>query len=160
MTRNPNASIASIMEGWLNDTQFRTHEFPPGFRLEGYVGRHWCFGLLPQWEDLNGLPVSAVCAKQWVEYNSYCRTGLADVEGQVFQLRYEDLVSKPGGTLRAVADWADLDYGPLEQFAAGFPTTNTRSLPKSDKWQKFGSDLNQVRAIVEPEATLAGYDIP
>jgi hypothetical protein len=160
LTRNPFGSIASIMDGWLNDSQFRTFDLPNGFSLSGYTGRHWCFGLIPNWQSFNGQSLGRVCAEQWISYNTFCRSELPKDANRTFTLSYEDLVAKPTPTLKALADWASLDFAPLKRLENGLPTTNTRSKPSDAKWKKFQFELQEVAEFVRPEATLLGYELP
>jgi hypothetical protein len=157
VVRHPLGSIASIYDGWLNEPQFRNYPFPPWFRIKGYAGAHWCFGLLPDWEQLNGASLIEVCARQWLAYNRQCQQDLLTLD--VLQVHYEALVESTDATLRGIAEWADVDPEPLRKFASGLPTTNTRTMPSADKWRRFEEELAEVRSIIIEEAAQLGYEI-
>lgn len=157
VVRDPLGSIASLHHGWTSEPRFRIHRLPPDFRLEGYSGRHWCFGLIPHWERLNGATLTEVCATQWVVANEYALADLPSDSRSVLTVRYEDVVAKPGEVLSAIAAWADLDPEPLRRFHEGLPVVNTWSRPRPDKWRRLEGELAEVESVIAPMSQRLGY---
>lgn len=157
LTREPRASIASILTGWRDSHEFRRFEFPSDFHIKGYTGRAWCFGLVPGWEDLKGSNLNEVCARQWLSYSQHARDDLAKVGSRSVRVAYEDLTRDPGPVLRRIAEWADLDHQPFERFVAGLPIVNTFSKPEPDRWRKVEREINGILPIVAEEAAALGY---
>lgn len=59
LTRTPIEAIRSTMVGWRSK-QFITHQ-----ELPGWWGDPWSFPLVPNWQDLIGLPIPEVAGNQW-----------------------------------------------------------------------------------------------
>lgn len=159
LTRDPRQSIASIHKAWTQSVEFRRYRFPPGFELLDYDGDWWCFGLIPGWEDLNGVPLIEVCARQWLMYNQLCQRDLPGLGDRTKRVTYEDLVSKPGAVLRELADWAELDWAPFERFGQSLPIVNTYTSPREDKWRSLEREIRSVHHLIREEAVALGYGI-
>jgi hypothetical protein len=157
VTRDPRGSIASLHHGWTKESRFRTRPFPAGYRLADYDGDHWCFALIPAWEELNGAPVAEVCARQWVDTNEYALAELPQDSSRVMTVRYEDLVAKPGESLDAIAAWTGLDPEPLRRFSDGLPVVNTWTPPRDDKWRRAQEMLDSVEPVIAPMRERLGY---
>ena len=93
--RDPRGSISSIYRGWHQPVKFKTYPLPSGFRIQGYAGTRWSFGLPPGWRSLEGSTLMEVCAFQWKAYNEACLQDLPFAHGNVLQVSYEDLVGAP-----------------------------------------------------------------
>lgn len=160
VVRDPRGSTASVLHGWREESRFRRYAMPAGYNLGGYQGNEWCFGLIPGWEDLNGAPLVEVCARQWVSYNDYCLRDLPiDDSSRVFQVRYEELSSRPAPVLQALAQWAELDPAPLQRFKEKLPVVNTWTRPSEDKWRWAADELATVSNILLPMARQLGYEV-
>ena len=157
VVRDPRGSIASLHHGWTSEPRFRTYRLPPDFRIEGYSGHHWCFGLIPGWERLNGATLTEVCATQWMIANEYALADLPADSRSVLTIRYEDVVARPGDVLSTIATWADLDPEPLRRFNEGLPVVNTWSRPRPDKWRRLEGELAKVEPLIAPTSQRLGY---
>jgi hypothetical protein len=159
IVRDPRQSISSIHTGWVQSTEFRRFQFPPTFELRDFEARWWSFGLLPDWQQLNGASVMEVCARQWVLYNQYCRRDLPLGDtARTLKVTYEDMVADAPEVLQRVAEWADLDPAPFKRFTRSLPVVNTFSNPHGDKWRSLESELANVVTVVGEEAAQLGYD--
>jgi hypothetical protein len=157
VVRDPRGSIASVHRGWTQEARFQRYQLPAGFTIKEYDGDGWCFGLPPGWEDLDGRTVMEICAEQWLRYNEYCRRDLPSDPSRVLQVRYEELADNPGPVLKEVADWADLDPGPVKRYSEKLPVVNTWTKPSSDKWRRIETELNEVLPLVSSESERLGY---
>lgn len=157
LTRDPRPSVASIYTGWTQSTEFRRFRFPPWFRLAGDDAGWWCFGLIPGWEELNGVRVIDICARQWSVYNEYCRRDLPDDADRTMRVTYEDLVAEPGPVLAELAKWAELDPSPFDRFNDSLPVINTRTAPHLNKWRELEAQIESIEEIVQEEASALGY---
>lgn len=159
VVRDPRGSIASVFHGWRDESRFRRYPMPSGYSLEDYQGTDWCFGLIPEWEALNGSRLIEVCARQWVSYNEYCLRDLPKGSDRVLQVRYEELSVNPGPVLEDLARWADLDPAPLRRFKEKLPVVNTWSRPSEDKWRWAADELATVTPTILPMARQLGYEL-
>ncbi len=157
VVRDPRGSIASIYRGWTEESRFQRFELPPGFTIKGYPGTHWCFGLPPGWEGLDGSTVMEICAHQWRLYNEYCGRDLPTDPGRVFRIRYEEVAADPGPVLAELARWAELDPVPLERYSRKLPVVNTWTRPSADKWRKVEREISEVLPLVADESQRLGY---
>ncbi len=159
VVRDPRGSIASIYRGWVDEPRFRRFPLPAGYTIEGYQGTHWCFGLAPGWEDLDGATLMEVCAFQWRLYNEFCFRNLPGEPSRVFEVRYEEAAERPGRVLEDLAHWADLDPSPLRRFSEKLPVVNTWSRPRSDKWRTLEEEIEVVLPSVSAECERLGYPV-
>jgi hypothetical protein len=157
VVRDPRGSIASMYRGWTEESRFQRFELPPGFAIAGHAGTHWCFGLPPGWEELEGATVMEICAHQWRLYNEYCGRDLPAGPGRVLTIRYEDVAADPGPVLAELAEWAQLDPGPLDRYSRKLPVVNTWTRPSADKWRKVERELADVLPVVAAESQRLGY---
>lgn len=155
--REAQGSIASIYHGWKDESRFRRYQLPAGFTIKGYDGDQWCFGVPPGWEDMDGAALMEVCAFQWRAYNEFCLQDLPDDPDRVMQVRYEELSSRPGPVLDAIASWAQVDPAPFRRFAKKLPVVNTWTKPREDKWRRVEDELTPVLEQVRPMSERLGY---
>lgn len=159
ITRDPRPSIASIYTGWTRSTEFRRFRFPPWFELSDFDSGWWSFGLIPEWEHLNGVPLIEVCARQWLLYNQHCRRDLAGEGARVLTVPYEATVSDPASVLRRLAEWAGLDPEPFGRFDTSLPVVNTFTRPQEEKWRRLEGQLRSVEPLIREEAENLGYEV-
>ncbi len=159
VVREPRGSIASICRGWLEESRFQRYLLPSSYTIAGYEGTHWCFGLAPGWEQLDGASLMEICAFQWRRYNEYCFRDLPFASGQVFEIRYEEAVREPGTVLEELARWAGLDPEPLRRFENKLPVVNTWSKPRQDKWRTMEREITAILPSVSTEAERLGYPV-
>jgi hypothetical protein len=158
VVRDPRGSIASIYHGWREEPRFQAIDLPQGFTIPDYQGK-WCFGVPPEWPELNGRPLVEICAYQWVSYNEHCLRDLPEDPSRLMTVRYEELSSRPGPILRAIADWADLDHAPLRRFDEKLPVVNTWTKPSEDKWRRYEAEILSVTEQIAPMSQRLGYDL-
>ena len=159
LTRDPRAAIASIYAGWQDKVEFKRFQLPAGYTIGDYAQRHWCFGLMPGWERLDGAELIEICAHQWLAYSTNARRSLAAVGDRSIRVAYEDLVDDPRQVLRRIADWARLDHGPFDRFVDGLPVVNAATQPDPDKWTRIKDRIDRVVPLVAEEAEATGYSI-
>jgi hypothetical protein len=68
--------------------------------------------------DLHQTDLLTVSARQWREAVRYATADLADVPAPVIEVRYEELISDPSGTLSRIADFVGLTIPPVRLTAA------------------------------------------
>jgi hypothetical protein len=100
-----------------------------------------------------------VCAHQWLSYHDYCQQDLPSNPARVIQVRYEELASNPGRTLRQIAEWAELDWGPLSLFEAELPIVNTLTRPGAEKWRRIETEIEKITDLIRAAATGLGYSV-
>jgi len=157
VVRDPRGSIASIFRGWTEESRFQRFELPKDFTIKDYDGTHWCFGLPPEWESMNGCTVMEICAHQWRLYNEYCLQDLPTDPDRVLEVRYEETVASPGPVLEKLALWAGIDPRPLERYSEKLPVVNTWSKPSGDKWKRVEQEITEVLPLVAAESERLGY---
>jgi hypothetical protein len=158
VVRDPRGSIASIYHGWKEEPRFQALELPPGFKISDY-DRCWCFGVPPNWEQLNGSSLIEICAHQWVSYNEHCLRDLPEDGPQRMTVRYEELSSNPGPVIRSIAQWADIDPAPLARFDEKLPVVNTWTKPSEDKWRRYETEILCVTDQIAPMSARLGYEL-
>lgn len=157
LTRDPRSAIASIYTGWQDRAEFKRFRLPEGFVIGDYEQDHWCFGLMPGWERLNGAELIEICAHQWLAYSKYARIQLEEVGNRSIRVAYEELVSDPHRVLTRIAEWADLDPHPFERFVSGMPIVNAATNPEPNKWMRVKDRIDRIVSLVSQEAEATGY---
>jgi hypothetical protein len=137
LTRDAPANIASLYGGWLDPDRYNVHPLPPGFRLRGYDGSHWCFVKQPGWRTFDGASLADVCAEQWRACNEHCVRDLRDLPpDRVLRIKFEDLIRSPADRFAEIAAWAALDPKPLARFSTGLPV-----IQRSTKWRASPDEM-------------------
>ncbi len=104
LRREPRSVVSSwVKAGWLDVTS------PPD--SEG-----WQWGEVPPdyyevWRELGGSPILSVALKIRLDLDDIARN-MALFPDRSHELWYEDLISSPEATLRAICEFADLDWTP------------------------------------------------
>jgi uncharacterized protein (TIGR03032 family) len=116
--RQVSASLAGSLNGWLSQ---RAVAYPD---LRGWTGPRWTGPLTPGWEELTGLPLTDVVARQW---RVTAETLLADLENLPADrwavLDHDRLVATPQPELVRICRFLGLDWdrtltGPLTERVA------------------------------------------
>ena len=123
----------------------------------------WAFTLIPGWRELASAPLEEVCARQWIE----CNKALQEFENAVghrvpiMTIRYEDLVTRPGDTLRAIADFAGVDYEPtFERYEADLPGVNLLTAPEDEKWRRLNRQaIQRIMPLIASQMESLGYAV-
>ncbi|MCB0085403.1 MAG: sulfotransferase [Caldilineaceae bacterium] len=137
--REPAANISSILEGW------QTHRFIGYRALPGWDRGPWSFLLIPGWESLQDKPITEIATQQWRVANATILNDLIDLPRDQWSLvRYDELVTNPQATIRAIATVAGLCWDETVEthVAQALPLSRmTVSAPAPDKWRKYAAQL-------------------
>jgi hypothetical protein len=164
LIRDGRANISSLIEGWKHPCLFHGYRPPARIEIEGNGRRgYWAFTLIPGWRELASAPLEEVCARQWIE----CNKALQEFENAVghrvpiMTIRYEDLVTRPGDTLRAIADFAGVDYEPtFERYEADLPGVNLLTAPEDEKWRRLNRQaIQRIMPLIAPQMESLGYAV-
>lgn len=132
--REARANISAIMEAW------RSGRFVTYPNLPGWTGLPWSLPLIPGWRDLIGGDIAKIAARQWCDTNEIIMKDLAALPAADWcAVRYEDLLSDAGTTLKRLSAFAELPFDvALRQAAANplKPARFTLTKPDPDKWRK------------------------
>ena len=159
LTRDPRSNIASLVRAWQIPDRYKTYPLPAGYRIDGYEGTSWSFMLQPGWQELDGRTLAEVCADQWRACNEATFRDLAELqETRALRLRYEDLISDPMGSLRLIANWANLEARPFDRFARALPTLQSSTPPDERKWLTLRDEVERVLPMVREMSGRLGYD--
>lgn len=156
LTRDGRHNVGSLMDGWLRPDLFRGYRIPARLSVEGVPSDRWAFTLVPGWRDLAAASLAEICARQWVACNEAVLEFRADQGGQVpwLAIRYEDLTDRTEGTIRCIAEFADVDL-PAE--LRRLPEANVVSRPDVEKWQRHRDAIASVEPIIAATMDRLGY---
>ncbi len=157
VVRDPRGSIASMYRGWTEEARFQRFELPPGFAIADYPGTHWCFGLIPGWEELEGATVMEICAHQWRLYNDYCGRDLPGGSRPGAHRPLRGHGRRPGPGAGPTGRVGAPRSGPLDRYSRKLPVVNTWTMPSADKWRKVERELSGVLPLVATESRRLGY---
>jgi len=145
--RDPRENLSSIMEAWRSGrwTTYRV--------LEGWDGP-WSLLLPPGWQALRGRPLEEVAAYQWECANRIALEDLASLpRARWTSVRYSDLVSDPGATLRRLCDSLGLDFDHALAARVNGPlplSRYTQTPPDPEKWRRNEKEVLRVLPSIEP----------
>ncbi|WP_081621784.1 sulfotransferase [Thioalkalivibrio sp. ALE11] len=128
IVREPEATLASMRDGWLDPDRFFTYKVPGGLGIPDYPHQHWNFPLPEGWESVRDAPLAVVVAFQWRRIQE----GILGLESRVprerfLRVRLEDLSMEPRRVLGEVAQFLNLEDGEgLRRYADGLPVVNAR----------------------------------
>ena len=162
IVRDPAHAIRSLMAGWRHPTWFFTYRLDTPLNIAGYSelspwGRRWWnFNLFPGWESLVNAPLEEVAGAQWcAALTPIIEHGVPLIErGRALVTTYERLVSEPGPTLSAIAEFVDLDAPAL--LAHGLNPTYMSMRPST--FNPGNGDLqpyaDRARTLLDPLSTF------
>jgi hypothetical protein len=164
VVRDPRASIASLMEAWLNPRMFFSYRMPVPLRIKGYSDvfpwgqRWWNLSLPPGWQDWVSLRLEEVCALSWRTHNEAVLRAHADLAGtgDAVLIRYEDVRADPVKAMDITASTAELDWAPAWG-NRDLPVVMTQTPPDPDKWRRHEARINSVLPLVRDLAADLGY---
>lgn len=147
--RDPRQTIASMMRGWQSG-RFRTYRLLPG-----WPDPAWSFLLVPGWEDLRGLPLAQIVARQWAVTT---RTLVSDLSAippqQVTVVDYDEFLASPQRRIEALAHSLGLSWD--RELPAALPHSRyTLTPPQPDKWRSLEPEIEAVLPIVADADALA-----
>jgi hypothetical protein len=136
LNREPRGVVSSwIQAGWLDVTSSPESDT-------------WQWGPVPEpyfqlWKELGGSPILSAALKIQMDLDDI-RANVAQFPQRSFELQYEDLVTQPNSSLRALCEFTDLPWtAQFEGVIDAMPFYN----PK-DKWRKHLSE-DQGELILE-----------
>jgi len=139
--RDPRENVSSIIDAWQAGGWVT---YPS---LEGWEGP-WSMLLPPGWRELRGRPLEDVAAFQWQRTNEVILDDLATRSRDRWcVVSYAELVEEPGRTLRAICDFAELEFDAALAARAAAPlpvSRHTLSEPRSDKWHRNATAIERV----------------
>jgi hypothetical protein len=140
--REPRQTLASMMEAWISG-RFRTYP-----RLPTWTGPPCSLLLVPGWQELSGLPLPRVVARQWAITTERILDDLEAIPRQrVTSIDYQQLLAAPQQEMKRLADALGLDWDVrLDDGLALSRATISR--PNPDKWRRFERDIEAVLPIV------------
>lgn len=168
LTRNPAAAINGLYDGWRSHW-FYNQEVETPLSIQGYsdespAGRTWWkFGFPPRWEQYADRPLTEVCAHQWLTAHQAVLDYVATQPVDVWQVRYEDLISsreKRSRVFDDLASWLGMSPDSLRPLAdLELRPMNAVRPPRRGRWRSNEAILEPVIEsvpILEMAKTL-GY---
>jgi hypothetical protein len=140
--RDVRETLASMIEAWQSG-YFRTYP-----RLPGWSGAPWSLLLVPGWQELDGLPLPEIVARQWATTLDLLVADLAALPAErVRAIRYGDFLADPDGVVGRLA--ASVGIGWDRQLGSDLPASKTTvSRPAPDKWRRWEAEIQAVMPIV------------
>ena len=163
LVRDPRATVASMIEGWLYLERFGKPQLTPYLRRHAArTVEHWTYPAPPGWQQVVDRPLAEICAWSWQQHVEAALAFCARRADDVLRVRYEDLVQRPLHVVRDIASelglsWSEdvacyLREAPLSR------TTVTR--PSPDKWQlNYAGEIARVLPQVRATAHRIGYEL-
>lgn len=146
--REARENISSLIEGW------RTEKFLAYSQLPGWAYRDWRFLLPPGWLSLQSSSIPEIAAYQWQAANSYILSDLQALPpSDWFFVSYLDLVKQPEKTIKAIRDFAGLDWDENIKAIVSNPLAIAKrniSTPSPDKWRKYEHEISPLLSNLEP----------
>jgi hypothetical protein len=141
--RDPRQTLASMIEAWRSG-RFRTYR-----RLPGWRGDPWSLLLVPGWQELIGLPLPQVVARQWAITTDILLDDLGQIPRERLRaIAHDDFLAAPGAGIEALA--ASLELGWDRPLGGELPLSKyTLSEPRADKWRAIADVIATVWPIVE-----------
>ena len=130
LTRTPMDAMRSALVAW------RSRKFITQTNLEGWWGDPWSFVLVPNWQDLIGLPIPEVVANQWLTANEMSIGDISEMdESRWIAVSFEELLLTPTEVFSKMASkfglsWnADVSPGQVNHAAEGL--TNAKNFRRN-----------------------------
>jgi hypothetical protein len=130
IVRDGEATVDSMLDGWLDPNRFQTYKRPETRQIGGYGDSFWCFPLPCGWRSMLDEPLETVVARQWFLIQ---KTILDELEVRVqpercLRIRLENLTAHPALSLRRIAEFIEVPSSPFFTRNAGrLPQVNARS---------------------------------
>ena len=140
--RDPRQTIASMIEAWMTG-RFRTYRMLPN-----WTGQPWSLLLVPDWQELNGLPVPQIVARQWKSTMEILLDDLSKIPTERLRaVDYDDLVESPRPVIEKLAKSLELNLD--RPIGTQLPLSKTTfSRPQRDKWRRMEEVINGIWPIV------------
>jgi len=131
--------------------------------FKGSPRRGWYYSMPGNWRKLVNLDAPHAMAQLWIEANkAMLRDRGLIPEGQLFEIRYEDLVDNPPGWAREMCEFFDIPFGAeVQRFAEEFAPVNYTTPPRKDKWKDENREgVLSILPLLEAMNRLLGYTRP
>lgn len=164
LMRTPIDAMRSSLLAW------RTKRFVTHTELAGWWGDPWSFVLVPNWEDLIGLPIPEVVANQWLTANEASIADLSELTDERWvAVSYEELLLTPMETMKKVASkfgfsWnAELASGQVNHASEGlnnaksFRRHTLEILQAVEKFPERIAKYNEFRLAHSSSEVLSRY---
>lgn len=140
--RDVRETLASMIEAWQSG-YFRTYP-----RLPGWDGLPWSLLLVPGWEELRGLPLPELVAKQWATTLDLL---IADLDAlpseRVRAVTYSDFLADPATFVGRLV--SSIGIGWDRVLDCQLPASKTTvSKPAPEKWRRWEAEIEAVMSIV------------
>ena len=140
--RDPRQTIASMARGWESG-RFRTYP-----RLPDWRGLSWSFLLVPGWEQLRGLPVLEIAARQWSITTTRLIDDLSSIPAsQVRAIDYDEFLASPQAQIESLSHSLDLDWDRTLPSTLP-PSRMTLTSPQKDKWRSLEAEIAPLLPLV------------
>ena len=141
--RDPRQTISSMIEAWMSGG-FRTYP-----TLPGWSGHPWSLLLVPGWNELKGLPLPEIAARQWKITMETMLDDLSCIPSdRVRSIDYDDFIATPEPVVQELAASLGLEWD--RTLGASLPLSKTTvSRPGRDKWRRIESLIEDIWPIVE-----------
>jgi uncharacterized protein (TIGR03032 family) len=147
--RDPRETVSSMLDAW------RSGRFVTYPELPNWGQPQWSLLLTPGWEELRGVPLAEVVARQWVTTTEQLLDDLEALDPDRWSLTsYDKLVADPSAEIARICEhlglaW-DVDLG--ERLP---DSRHTLESPHPDKWLRNSEELEPVWDLVRPTALRA-----
>ncbi|MBA3526273.1 MAG: sulfotransferase [Pseudomonadota bacterium] len=140
--RDVRQTLASMMEAWASG-RFVTYPALPGWR-----GLPWSLVLTPGWQELSGLDLPEIVARQWTATTNILVDDLSALPPErVIGVDYGELLADPQATMIRLSGTLGLEWD--TQLPATLPYSKTTySRPSPDKWQRLKPQIESMIPIV------------
>ncbi|HET9866019.1 MAG TPA: sulfotransferase, partial [Nitrospira sp.] len=140
--RDVRETLYSMMEAWHSGA-FRTYPNLPGWR-----GMPWSLLLVPGWQDLNGLQLPEVVARQWATTTDTLIDDLQKLEpGRVQAVDYRAFLNSPQTEVERLTKAVGLSWD--RQLGEALPLSKTTvSRPDAEKWRRIEPIVQAIWPIV------------
>jgi uncharacterized protein (TIGR03032 family) len=140
--RDPVDTLASTVEGW------RSGRFTTYPELPGWDGLPWSFLLVPGWQDLQGLPLAELAARQWsTTVETIVDDLLALPPDRWSVTAHGQFLQDPQGEIERLCSVLGLPWD--RQLPATLPASKTTLTPPAPgKWRSLANQLAPVLPIV------------
>lgn len=141
--RDVRQTLSSMIEAW-HSGRFRTYPMLPG-----WTGLPWSLLLVPGWQQLKGLPLNQIVARQWATTTNLLLDDLERLPAErVHAVGYAELLARPQATASALARSVGLEWD--RELGPQLPLSRaTVSRPAADKWRLIEPVIEAVLPTVE-----------
>ena len=154
--RDVRQTLASMLEAWASGA-FQTYP-----ELPGWPGAAWSLLLVPGWEELKGLPLPAIVARQWATTTDILIDDLNALPAEsVRAFEYDAFLAAPQATIETLCSSLDLDWD--RALGPRLPlSVTTVSAPRPDKWRRLEAVIETMMPTVssadrKARAALAAF---